>query len=137
MLLSAQLEGVRSWDEFLERPIALDVDALVSPVQREALMALVSGVRIGGDMVSLEYEVDEVVGGVARLRLREGQARRIQERELPKVDRPLRFAVVRGNHPPLLADSIGELRELMRHGSIAPGKKHGSGRFKPPRHRRR
>jgi hypothetical protein len=137
VLLSAQLEGVRSWDEFLERPIMLDIDALVSPVQREALMSLPSGVRIGGDMVSLEYEVDEIVGGVARLRLREGQARRIQERELPKVDRPLRFAVVRGNHPPLLADSIGELREMMRQGPGAVGKKHGGGRFKPPRHRRR
>jgi hypothetical protein len=136
-LLSAQLEGTASWEEFLERPVSLDLDALVSPVQRETLMALPSGVRIGGDMVSLEYEVEEGVGGVVRLRLREGQARRIQERELPRVDRPLRFAVARGSHPPLLAGTLSELRELMRTGAVAPGKRRGGGKFKPPRHRRR
>ena len=137
-LLTAQLEGVANWEEFLERPVGLDLDALVSPVQRETLMALPSGVRVGGDMVSLEYEVEEGVGGVVRLRLREGQARRLQERELPRVDRPLRFAVARGSHPPLLADSLGELRELMRQGATQHGKRRGGGgKFKPPRHRRR
>ena len=137
-LLTAQLEGVASWDEFLERPVGLDLDALISPVQREALMALPTSVRIGGDMVALEYEVEEGTGGVVRLRLREGQARRLQERELPRVDRPLRFAVARGSHPPLLADSLGALRELMRQGPGGrPGPKKHGGRFKPPRHRRR
>ncbi|HET7042518.1 MAG TPA: hypothetical protein VFI13_10885, partial [Gemmatimonadales bacterium] len=101
-------------------------------------MARPSSVRVGGDMVALEYEVEEGVGGVVRLRLREGQARRIQERELPRVDRPLRFAVARGSHPPLLADSLGALRELMRQGAGGrPGQKKHGGRFKPPRHRRR
>ena len=102
--LAGQLQGVKSWDDFLERSVQLDVETLVSPVQRETLLALPGGVRVGGDMVTLDYEVEEGTGGVVRMRLREGQARRLQERELPKVDRPIRFAVVRGNHPPLLAD---------------------------------
>ena len=134
--LAGQLAGVKSWEEFLQRPVDLEVDALVSPLQRETLMRLPSAVRIGGDMVALDYEVEEGTGGVVRIKLREGQARRLQERELPKVDRPIRFAVGRGSHPPLLADSLAELRELMRQGSgRKPEKKQG--RFKPPKHRRR
>ena len=137
-LLTAQLEGVKNWDEFLERPVGLDVEALVSPVQREALLALPSSIRIGGDMVALEYEVEEGTGGVVRMRLREGQARRLQERELPRVDRPIRFAIARGSHPPLLAETLPALRELLRQGL---GGKHGQqkkgGKFRPPKHRRR
>lgn len=134
--LVTQLLGVKHWEEFLQREVELDIDAMVTPVQRETLMALPSGVRVGGDMVAMEYEVDDVAGGVVRMRLREGQARRLQERELPKVDRPIRFAVVRGNHPPLLADTLGELRDLMRQGlGRKPEKKHG--RFKGPGRRKR
>jgi ATP-dependent RNA helicase HrpA len=134
--LSEQLQGVKNWHEFLQREVEIDVESLATPLQRETLMGLPSGVRIGGDMVSMEYEVEEGIGGVVRIRLREGQARRLQERELPRVDRPLRFAVARGSHPPLLADSLGQLRELMRQGlGRKPEKKQG--RFKPPKHRRR
>ncbi|HTK56592.1 MAG TPA: DEAD/DEAH box helicase [Gemmatimonadales bacterium] len=137
-LLAAQLEGVKNWEEFLSRPVGLDVETLVTQVQREALMALPTGVRIGGDMVSMDYEIEEGTGGVVRMKLREGQARRLQERELPRVDRPIRFAIQRGSHPPLLADTLPALRELLRQGL---GGKHGQkkkgDRFKPPRHRRR
>jgi len=134
-LLAAELEGVVDWEDFLRRPLAIDTDVIVSKEQRDTLMALPSATRIGGDMVSLTYEVDDRVGGVVRLDLREGQARRLQERELPRVDRPLRFAVQRGSHSPLRADTLGELRELLRdQGGRRQGK--GKGKFKPP-HRRR
>lgn len=136
-LLVAQLEGTRSWEEFLERNVGLDLDTLVSPVVQERLRGLPSNVRIGGDMAALDYEVEEGTGGVVRLRLREGQARRLQERELPRLDRPLRFAIARGNHPPLLADTLGELRDLLRQQGPTGGKRRHGGRFKPPRHRRR
>jgi hypothetical protein len=116
--------------------VDLDPEGVVSPVQRELLMALPSGVRIGGDMVTIDYEVEEGTGGVVRMRLREGQARRLQERELPRVDRPIRFAIARGAHPPLVADSLAELRDLLRQGlGRKPEKRHG--KFKPPKHRRR
>jgi ATP-dependent helicase HrpA len=136
-LLVAQLEGVTSWEEFLARPVGVEVDAIISPVQRETLLALPRSVRIGGDMVALEYEVEDGVGGVVRMQLREGQARRLQERELPRVDRPLRFAIPRGTHPPIKAESLAELRDLLRQGfGRKPGGKQGK-KFKPPKHRRR
>ena len=87
-------------------------------------------------MVAMDYEVEEGTGGVVRMKLREGQARRLQERELPRVDRPIRFAIARGAHPPLVADSLAELRDLLRQGlGRKPEKRHG--KFKPPKHRRR
>jgi len=134
--LATQLEGIRDWEDFLERPIDLDPEGVVPPVQRDLLMSLPSAVRIGGDMVAMDYEVEEGTGGVVRMKLREGQARRLQERELPRVDRPIRFAIARGAHPPLVADSLAELRDLLRQGlGRKPEKRHG--KFKPPKHRRR
>ena len=134
--LATHLEGVRDWEDFLNRPVDLDLEGVVSSVQRDELMSLPSAVRIGGDMVAMDYEVEEGTGGVVRMRLREGQARRLQERELPRVDRPIRFSIARGAHPPLVADSLAELRDLLRQGlGRKPEKRHG--KFKPPKHRRR
>jgi hypothetical protein len=50
---------------------------------------------------------------VARLRLKEGQARRLQPQDLPAFDRPLRFTVVRGKREAVRADSIDELRQRL------------------------
>jgi len=47
--------------------------------------------------------------GVARLRLREGQARRLRERDLPSLDRPVRFIVLRGKREAVRADSLADL----------------------------
>ena len=61
----------------------------------------------------LDYEVEGGVG-VARVRLREGQAKRLRPDELPPLDRPLRFAVQRGTHPPIQADTIPALQSLLQ-----------------------
>ena len=73
----------------------------------------------------LDYEV---AGGdaIVRIRLREGQARRLTPAELPALDRPLRFAVIRGGSPPLRADSLAELQKLLAH---------AAGRSQQARHR--
>jgi hypothetical protein len=128
----AQLAGVGSWREFLERRLHLESVELVDPAERDRLLALPNAVRVLGDTVAVEYEIEPGVGAVVRLRLREGQARRLQPRDVPPLDRPVRFAVVRGNHPPLLADSPGGLREVL----AREGPRHGSGR-RHPGHRRR
>ena len=111
--LRAQLEPVSSWDRFLHTPLSLDPDALVDARTRERLDALPGMLRIRGDAAPLGYEV--VNGeGVARVRLREGQAKRLRADELPPLDRPLHFAVQRGRHAPLLADSVPQLQALLR-----------------------
>ena len=63
-------------------------------------------VHLLGDAVPLDYEVEEG-GGVVVLRLREGQLRRLKEADLPKVDRPLRFSVMRGAKPALHGQDAG------------------------------
>jgi hypothetical protein len=133
-LLERQLDGIASWQEFLDRRLALESADVVDPIERQRLLALPSSARVLGDTVPVDYEIEPEVGGVVRLRLREGQARRLQEREVPPFDRPVRFAVTRGNHPPILSGSLGALREQLRE----QGKSHSGRRHpKPPRHRRR
>jgi hypothetical protein len=70
-------------------------------------------IPIRGDAAPIDYEVE---GGeaFARVRLREGQAKRLRADELPGLDRPLRFAVQRGRHAPLLADTIPDLHALLK-----------------------
>ncbi|HXF96369.1 MAG TPA: helicase-related protein [Gemmatimonadales bacterium] len=110
--LLAQLERVNSWDEFVSTRLDLDPDAAIPAEVREALDALPASVHLYGDRVPLDYEVD---GGqpVVRLRLREGQARRLQARDLPALDRPVRFTVLRGKREALRADSLEELRSRL------------------------
>jgi len=110
--LDAQLARVRSWQDFLDTRLDLDVDAAIPADVRAALEALPSSLHLYGDRVPLEYEVDQG-RGVARLRLKEGQARRLQARDLPRFDRPLRFTVVRGKREALRADSLEELRRQL------------------------
>jgi ATP-dependent helicase HrpA len=126
-----QLEVVSSWDDFLRTRITLDTAQLVEQAVRERLEALPASVHLRGDAVPLDYEVRDGVG-VARVRLREGQAKRLRQDELPRLDRPLLFAVQRGRHPPLLADSIPALQSLLRRppkGEVAEGGKS----FRPSR----
>ena len=65
-----------------------------------------------GDRVPLDYEVEQG-GGVIRLRLREGQARRLQPRDVPALDRPVRFTVLRGKREAVRAASVEELHRQL------------------------
>jgi len=107
------LDGVASWDDFVRTRVAVDPADLVDTATRERLEALPGRLHLRGDAVPLDYEV---MGGegVARVRLREGQAKRLRPDEIPPLDRPLKFAVQRGRHPPLLADTIPALQALLR-----------------------
>jgi len=112
--IAAQLDGVRSWKDFLETPIALEPEALVPESERRRLDALPGMVRLHGDAVPLRYEADGN-GPAVRLQLREGQARRLAPHELPVLDRPLRFEVTRDDDAPVRAETLDELKQLLRH----------------------
>ena len=64
--------------------------ALVDQFIRERLSALPDMVRLRGDAVPVDYELQNGEG-VARIRLREGQAKRLRLDEVPPLDRPVRF----------------------------------------------
>jgi ATP-dependent helicase HrpA len=125
-LLVEQLARVHSLKDFLETPLVLEPEALVPEGERRRLDALPGMLRLKGDAVPLEYEVE---GGkaFARLRLREGQARRLTAAELPPFDRPLRFAVTRAGESPLRTETLEELKELLR----SPGRRTQTHRHRP------
>jgi hypothetical protein len=110
-----QLEGLESWDDFMRTRIVLDPTGLIDQASRERLTALPGMVRVRGDAVPVDYELRNGEA-VARIRLREGQAKRLRLDEVPVLDRPIRFAVQRGRHPPLAVDTLPELQALLRKG---------------------
>ena len=132
-LIRAQLEAVDSWERFLGTRVAVDPLALVDEPTRRRLDALPAMVRVRGDAVPLDYELADGAG-IARARLREGQARRLRAGDLPPLDRPLRFAIVRGRHEPILADTIEELQAALKRAPRAGPEEDEDGR---PRHGRR
>ncbi len=132
--VAAQLSGVRSWDEFIQTRVPLDVEAVVPDEVRLQLDALPSSVAIHGDRVPLDYGVAQGAG-VAWLRLREGQARRLQARDLPPLDRPLRFTVTRGKHEAIRADSLDDLRRQLA--SLGQGERRDRRHLARPGRRRR
>jgi hypothetical protein len=139
MQLREQLETVRSWDDFQRARIALDPAALVDEPTRQRLDALPGMVRVRGDASPVEYELQRGEG-IARVRLREGQAKRLRADEVPVLDRPVRFAVQRGRHPPILADTVPDLQALLRRAPQPPrGEDDSAGgrRNRHPRHGRR
>jgi hypothetical protein len=110
--LGAQLEPVQSWEGFINTRLSLDVDALIPASVRAALEALPGSVHLYGDRVPLEYDVEQGTG-VVRLRLKDGQARRLLPRDLPTFDRPVRFTVLRGKREAVRADSLDDLRSRL------------------------
>jgi len=130
--IAAQLAGVHSWDSFIGTRVSLDPDAAIPEGERHRLDALPSSVFLYGDRVPLDYDVDQGVG-VVRLRLKEGQARRLHPKDLPAFDRPVRFTVTRGKHEAVRASSLDELRQGLR--SLGTGHRARVTRSRRPRRR--
>jgi hypothetical protein len=116
-LLRAQMETVRSWDGFLRQRVTLEAEALVPDQVRARLAALPTSVHLHGDAAPLHYELEDGAG-VVRLHLREGQARRFQDRDLPALDRPVRFAIVRVRQAPALGATVAEAMRALRRSDV-------------------
>lgn len=110
-LVRDQLGDVEAWETFTATPVTLDVHAIVTPAERAHLDALPSSVQVFGDKAPLEYRV-EADGPAVVLVLREGMLRRLRDEQVPELDRPLRFAVRRGEQQ-IEAATLDRLRELV------------------------
>jgi hypothetical protein len=114
-LIRGWLDEVTDWRSFLATPLRLDPESLVERGIRRRLTALPSKVRLLGDAVSMDYEVEDGTG-VVRLRLGEKQA---------------------GQRPALRADSLGELRAKLREAfETGLTRRPTQAKGKPPRGRR-
>ena len=79
-------------------------------------MALPGAVEVRDRAVTIDYDVEETadgVTGVARLRLPEKVARNLVAEELPELDRPLRFTVMRGARGAVKAATLPELQDRL------------------------
>lgn len=112
-LIREQVQKVGSWNEFVNTAIALDLEGAVPLSRRSDLDRLPTSVRLLGDRVPLRYDF-EAGQPIVRIRLREGQARRLRALDLPGLDRPLKFSVYRGKREVVRASSPEELQQLMR-----------------------
>ena len=56
-LLAERIQQVRSWEDFLEARLSLDVEATLPAAARAELEALPASVHLLGDRIALEYEV--------------------------------------------------------------------------------
>jgi ATP-dependent helicase HrpA len=111
-----ELAGVRSMDEFRAAPLAIDLEAVLPREQRAEWLSLPDSVAVRGREVPIDYDVetgDDGAIGVARLRLPEKLARTLAEDELPQLDRPVRFTVLRGPRGAVRAASLEELQDIL------------------------
>lgn len=139
------LGEVRSIREYRGAPLRLPLTGWVSPGERERLLALPGHLDLRDKPVGIEYDVEEGGGedgrpatvGVARLVLPEKLARTLVDEELPRLDRPLRFVVHRGQRGSVRAATLRELQELLDR-PWSPDERHaGREERDEERHRRR
>lgn len=116
-LYERQLRDVNSMEEFRNARVVVDPDEFVSPAERERYAALPSVVLVRDREAWIDYDVEDAPGGavfgVARLRLPEKVARTLTDAELPAIDRPLRFTVLRGQRGAVKAATLDELQDLL------------------------
>jgi hypothetical protein len=115
-LYEQQLAGIHSFDEFKSARLDIDRDGIVPRATRERLDRLPSRATIRDREVEIDYDVEGRDGerlGVARLRLPEKIARTLTEEEVPALDRPVRFVVLRGQRGAVRSDNLEDLQERL------------------------
>lgn len=115
-LYEQELTAVNSMDDFRSARIVIDADSIVPAEIRARYDDLPDAVKIREKEVPVDYDVEETDGttvGVARLRMPEKLARTLAEAELPELDRPIRFTVLRGARGAIKATTLDELQELL------------------------
>ncbi|PYP80859.1 MAG: DEAD/DEAH box helicase [Gemmatimonadetes bacterium] len=114
-LYAERLRGVRSLSEFkaADLDLAPTLEALSPRAERARFDDLPTHTTLRDRDVEIDYDVEETDGrpvGVARLRLPEKIARTLTEGEIPTLDRPVRFVVLRGQRGSVRAHTLDELQ---------------------------
>ncbi len=129
-ILAEKLDDVTSFQSFLDTPISLAVADIVPKKLRQKMDSLPIFVQFGKTRVRLEYEMDDGEP-VATVFLKPKFALGLTNRDLPKLDRPLRFVVFSGTRRAARARSLGELRSLLARSDRS--ERGGRGKFPNPR----
>ena len=118
--LGKRLSHVRSLEDFNGTHLALTVDEFVPAERRRALEALPAWVDLAGERCALDYEIEDG-RSIVRIRLRESLALRISAADVPSLDRPVAFTVMRRKQPALRIASLPELRRAVS-AAVRPGR---------------
>lgn len=113
---AAQMPSAWDWEAVRALPLLMDRRTFVSEAQRAAARALPDAVEVRDRTVGLEYDVEERDGAltpVVRLRVPEKLARTLAPSEVPSLDRPVRFVVLRGQRGSVRADDLDTLQERL------------------------
>lgn len=115
-LYEQQLASVNSMEEFKQAHLGIDRERFIPRDVRERIARLPDSVPIRDREIEIDYDVEERDGarlGVARLRLPEKIARTLSEEEVPTLDRPVRFVVLRGQRGAVRSDTLEDLQERL------------------------
>jgi ATP-dependent helicase HrpA len=108
---AATLAGTASYSDFMEADLALDPDAFVPPEERHRWLALPDSVDIRGETCPIDYAVEDGTG-IARVRMPEKLLWQLKPADVPDLDRPLRWTILRGKKGAVRAATLDEAREL-------------------------
>ena len=111
-----RLSDVNSMNDLRSVRLTLDADEFVPREVRQQFAHLPDSAVIRDGEVDIDYDVEERDAGtigIARLRLPEKIARTLTEAELPVLDRPLRFVVIRGQRGAIRANTLEELQTML------------------------
>ena len=110
--LVERLAGVNSYTEFLETDLRVNADDLIPPEERARWASLPDTITLVGDEYPLDYAFEGDTP-VVRARIPAKLLPQISERDLPDLDRPLHWTVVRGKKDAVRAATLSEARALM------------------------
>jgi ATP-dependent helicase HrpA len=111
-----RLREVQNLREYRAAPLRVNADDFVSREVRAELNALPGTADVRERTVPMHYEVEDGPNGpfgVVRLVMPEKVARGLVAEELPELDRPVRFTVVRGARGSVKAESVEEIAEAL------------------------
>lgn len=107
----ARLGDVQSYAEFTETDLRLNPDDFVALEERRKWLSLPDTLSVHGEDYPLDYGIEDSIP-IARVRLPEKLIWRIEEKDIPELDRPVRLTILRGKRGAIRATSLEEAREF-------------------------
>lgn len=106
-----RLKAIASYGDFLDANLELDPDHFVPPAERKRWLDLPGSVALNGREYPLDYGIEDGAA-IVRARIPEKDIWEVREADVPDLDRPLRWTVLRGKREAVRADTLDEAREL-------------------------
>lgn len=108
-----RLRDIGSYSEFQDTELRLDPNAWIPPEERAPWEALPDTIELNGSEYPLDYSIEDGTA-IARARIPAKLLPSIREDDLPELDRPLRWTVIRGKRETIRAESLEDARRAVQ-----------------------